>query len=348
MEAPEPGSGGVAVWPRRVAIVGVGLLGGSVALALRRVRPAVQIVGVTRSPETARVATERGVIDRSVEGVEAACSGCDVVVVATPVDRIASLAISAAHAAPRGCLVTDVGSTKRRIVEAVAGDDAADAKFVAAHPIAGGEKGGVGHASATLFDGRLVVITPSRPTVPETGAEAGAGEGSPRGFAADLDSPPADSPPADSPLSGSPPADSPLADSPVAGSPPAGSSVRRAIAFWELTGARTIVMSAAAHDAHLAATSHVPHLVSAAVARLVTSESAPLVGTGWLDTTRIAAGDPELWAAIVRENRAAILDQLRRFRDEVGELVARIESEDDAALAGWLWEAKRVRDGAGR
>lgn len=328
MEAPDPGSGGVAVWPRRVAIVGVGLLGGSVALALRRVRPAVQIVGVTRSPETARVATERGVIDRSVEGVEAACSGCDVVVVATPVDRIASLAISAAHAAPRGCLVTDVGSTKRRIVEAVAGDDAADAKFVAAHPIAGGEKGGVGHASATLFDGRLVVITPSRPTVPETGAEAGAGEGSPRGFAADLDSPPA--------------------DSPLSGSPPAGSSVRRAIAFWELTGARTIVMSAAAHDAHLAATSHVPHLVSAAVARLVTSESAPLVGTGWLDTTRIAAGDPELWAAIVRENRAAILDQLRRFRDEVGELVARIESEDDAALAGWLWEAKRVRDGAGR
>lgn len=315
-EDPEPGAGGASVWPRRVAILGVGLLGGSVALALRRARPGVEIVGMTRSAGTARRATEGGVIDRAVEGVEAACSGCDVVVVATPVDRIAEIAIWAAHASPSGCLVTDVGSTKRGIVEAVSGDEAADAKFVAAHPIAGGEKGGVEHASATLFDGRLVVITPSRPSDSE-----------------------ADPPPADAPLADSPFADMPLADSPFAGSP-----VTRAIAFWELTGARTIVMSASAHDAHLAATSHVPHLASAAVARLVTAESRPLVGTGWLDTTRIAAGDPELWAAIVRENRSAILDQLRRFRDEVGELTARIESEDDVALAEWLWEAKRVRD----
>lgn len=298
-EDPEPGAVGASVWPRRVAILGVGLLGGSVALAHRRARPGVEIVGMTRSAETARRATEGGVIDRAFDEVDSACSGCDVVVVATPVDRIAEIAIAAARASPPECLVTDVGSTKRGIVEAVSGDETADAKFVAAHPIAGGEKGGVEHASATLFNDRLVVITPS-----------GLRDGE---------------------------ADASLAGSPVA----------RAIAFWELTGARTIVMSASAHDAHLAATSHVPHLASAAVARLVTAESTPLVGTGWLDTTRIAAGDPELWAAIVRENRSAILDQLRRFRDDVGELAARIESEDDVALAEWLWEAKRVRDEAG-
>ncbi len=321
-------------WPRRIAILGVGLLGGSVALAIRRARPTVEIAGLVRSPQTRDRALACGAIDSAVGDLKDACRGCDVVVVATPVDQIAPLVIGAAAASPDGCLITDVGSTKAGIVNAVLSDPAAAKKFVAAHPIAGGEKSGVEHASATLFDGKLVVITPSHPNatarpgiltendggaeaegVTELGAERTRGRAHAKGRCAE----------------GQEHRD--VAD--------------RAEAFWRLTGARTAWMSPDEHDAHLASTSHVPHLVAAALATLVTAESKSLVGAGWLDATRIAAGDPVLWTAIVNENRSAILSQLERFRGNVDELVRRIAAGDDEQLTAWLAEAKRVRDQAG-
>lgn len=290
---PNSADSGNHVWPRRVAVLGVGLLGGSVAMALRRTVPQIEIIGTGRTERSRRAAERTGAVDRAVESLAEACQQCDVVVVATPVDRIAAMVLEAAAATPADCLITDVGSTKANIVEAVAGDLPAAERFVAAHPIAGREKRGADHAVASLFDGRTVVLTPSQ-----------------RNSAAQLE---------------------------------------RAETFWRLTGARTVRMPPAEHDAHLAATSHVPHLAAALLARLLRPEAEPLVGTGWLDTTRIAAGDPELWTAIVRENRVAILQELRRFSESTSELQQLIEQDgDDRALRQWLAEAKEVRDRAER
>lgn len=308
-------------WPRRVAILGVGLLGGSVGLALRRCCPSAERVGWIRSPETRDRALAAGAIDRAVADLDEACVGCDVIVVATPVDRIAGLVLAACRHSPADCLVTDVGSTKRQIVAAVGEDPSARRKFVPAHPIAGGEKAGVGHASATLFDGRMVVLTPPGPLT-SIGPMP----------------PPGPVPPQPSAMAPDP------VDPPDPALVAAEHRCRSAETFWRSLGAETLRMSAEDHDAHLASTSHVPHLVAAAVARLVTAESHPLVGTGWLDATRIAAGDPDLWTAIVAANRSAILARLDSLRSDLDELARRISAEDDQGLTAWLAEAKRIRD----
>lgn len=122
---------------QRIAILGVGLLGGSVALALRRRLPGVHVVGFSRRPSTRQRAIELGVIDSDASSVSAACEHCDAVVVAAPVDKIAEMANLASQSAPADCLITDVGSTKETIANAVTHPN-----FVAAHPIAGSEKTG--------------------------------------------------------------------------------------------------------------------------------------------------------------------------------------------------------------
>jgi prephenate dehydrogenase len=113
--------------------------------------------------------------------------------------------------------------------------------------------------------------------------------------------------------------------------------------FWRLTGGLTREMQAGEHDAHLAAISHMPHLVSALVARMAHPQARPLVGSGWTDMTRIAAGDPDLWTAICRENRGAIREELQRFADELRRLQKILDDHDDDALRSWLAEAQRVR-----
>ena len=102
-------------------------------------------------------------------------------------------------------------------------------------------------------------------------------------------------------------------------------------------------MGPAAHDAHLAAVSHVPHLVSALVARMAHPQARPLVGSGWNDMTRIAAGDATMCTAICDENRDAIRQELQRFSEDLDRLRQILDQEDDAALKSWLAEAQRVK-----
>jgi len=272
-------------FPRRVAIIGLGLLGGSVAMSIRRFDPSVHLVAAARKESTRQYALQQQIVDQAVADPTEAAAGCDLAVVATPVDSIATLVIDLAEKHPDVTL-TDVGSTKRRIVEQVMRHSAAT-QFLAAHPIAGSERTGVQHASADLFDDRPIVLTPS-------GRESAHHR-------------------------------------------------RRAEAFWAATGGRTVVMPADQHDAHLAVTSHVPHLLSALIARSVSPEAMPLVGTGWRDTTRIAAGDPALWTAIVSENRTAIEASLRSVQADLAGLLSRIEAADDAQLRSWLTEAQQIR-----
>ena len=102
-------------------------------------------------------------------------------------------------------------------------------------------------------------------------------------------------------------------------------------------------MSAQEHDTHLASVSHVPHLVSALVAKLPAHDARPLVGSGWQDITRVAAGDPEMWTAICQENREAILDELERFSKELDQLRQLLGRPDSDQLTAWLAEAKQLK-----
>ncbi|MEN0111029.1 MAG: prephenate dehydrogenase/arogenate dehydrogenase family protein [Planctomycetota bacterium] len=155
---------------RRAAVVGVGLLGGSVAAALRERGLAERVVGVVRTAERARQTEACGLVDEATERFAAGVADADLIVVATPVQRIAAQAIAAAaHAAP-AALVTDVGSTKASIVAAAeAGWPTTDGApaFVGAHPLAGDHRSGPEAARADLLDGATVVVTPTAHTPSE-------------------------------------------------------------------------------------------------------------------------------------------------------------------------------------
>jgi len=148
-----------------LAIVGVGLLGGSIALAARRRRAAARVVGVDASRAALDHALGRALVD-AVAGLPEAAAAADFVVVCTPVDCIASQILAAAPACNPGCLLTDVGSTKAEIVRAVEGCLPPGVAYVGSHPLAGSEKHGPEHADAALFERRQVIVTPTPRTDP--------------------------------------------------------------------------------------------------------------------------------------------------------------------------------------
>lgn len=276
--------------PNRVAILGVGLLGGSFGLAIRKTYPASRVIGFSRTRSSRDAALLRGAVDEATDDAPSACRDADLVVVATPVDRIAELGIVAAKESRPDALVTDLGSTKAEIVKAVEADRLARGKFVGAHPIAGGERTGAEHAREDLFRGRPVVLTPTSNT--------------------DL------------------------------------GRLARSAELWRSLGGQVVVMSPEDHDRNLASTSHVPHLVASTLAGLLPEDARELVGSGWLDTTRIASGDPEMWVSICLANRYAIADvldqatcSLRLFREAV-------LAGDRDELFRLLEAAKRKRDEA--
>jgi prephenate dehydrogenase len=140
----------------RIAVLGVGLIGGSIGLAARR-RLEAEVVGSGRSPERLRRAVELGAIDRGVDSVAAACEGAELVFCAGPVALLPEQAREALAASGPETVVTDVGSTKGELVEAVGGDE----RFIGGHPLAGAETAGVENARADLFEGARWYLTPT-------------------------------------------------------------------------------------------------------------------------------------------------------------------------------------------
>ena len=144
-----------------VAVVGVGLIGGSVGLALRSRALADRVVGVGRHEVSLAEAARVGAVDEFTTDLTRAVAEADVVVVCTPVTEVALTVRLVAAKGPADVLVTDAGSTKRRIVEDVERDSRARGVFVGGHPIAGSERKGAAFADATLFNGRACVLTPT-------------------------------------------------------------------------------------------------------------------------------------------------------------------------------------------
>jgi prephenate dehydrogenase len=271
----------------QLTIVGVGLIGGSVGLAAKAAGLAGRVVGVGRDEPTLARAQAAGAIDRFTIVAADAAQDADLVVVCTPVDRIAADVRACAAAAPARCVLTDAGSTKGSLVAELAGEP----RFVGSHPLAGSERRGAVNGRADLFAGRVVVVTPAGHT--------------------DLE---------------------------------AVAVVER---FWQALGATTVRMSPDAHDKALAVTSHLPHAAASALAGVTPPEWLPLTAGGFRDSTRIAAGDPALWAAIFRANRPAVADAVRRYQQAVSEFARLLDADDGPGLERWLADGKRVRDALG-
>jgi prephenate dehydrogenase len=151
----------------KVAVIGVGLIGGSFALALKEAKRCGHVAGVGRSTANLKAALERGAIDSIAADAAAAARDADLVLISTPVAQIEK--ILATITPKPGCIITDAGSTKRDVVAAArAALGAKIAQFVPGHPIAGAEKSGAAAASAGLFRQKRVVLTPLPENTPES------------------------------------------------------------------------------------------------------------------------------------------------------------------------------------
>jgi prephenate dehydrogenase len=274
-----------------VAIVGVGLIGGSIGKALRRRKLAREVVGIGRSAGSLRVAKKVGAVDKTTTDLAKGVSKAELVVVCTPVKHIVAHVREAAAACPEGSLITDAGSTKAQIVRELDGSLKRGVRFVGSHPLAGGERSGPGEADPKLFVDRLVVLTPREP-----GPDDDVG------------------------------------------------TLRE---FWTSLGARVTETTPEAHDQALAATSHLPHLLASTLAAATPEDLLAFTATGWADTTRIAAGDPELWTQIFLANRDNLLAALGRFESQLEILKKAVQIKDRELLTTILMEAKRNRDAVG-
>jgi cyclohexadieny/prephenate dehydrogenase len=147
-----------------LTIVGVGLIGGSVALAARERAATRRVIGVGRNLETLERTKGLGIIDEFTTDIAAGVRSAEIVVFCSPVDQIAKQALAAAPYAQPGALFTDAGSTKANIVRDLEAKLPPHIRFVGAHPLAGSEKQGAENARADLFDGRVCVLTPTART----------------------------------------------------------------------------------------------------------------------------------------------------------------------------------------
>ncbi len=139
----------------RIAVLGVGLMGGSIGLAAREHVEGVEVVGCGRNPDNLRAARERGAISSAAGSVAEALEGAELCFACAPVGALPDQVRSALAAAGPGCAVTDVGSTKQDLLAQVE-----DPRFIGGHPVAGAETAGVAHARADLFQGAVWYLTP--------------------------------------------------------------------------------------------------------------------------------------------------------------------------------------------
>ena len=150
----------MAVLFKKVCFIGMGLIASSLARVMRREAMAERIVGVARSEKTRRTALGLGVVDEMTDDAAAAVADADLVVLCTPVGAFESVMRKIAPFLKKGCIVSDVGSVKKHVVDVVSPLIPPDVVFVPAHPVAGTEKSGPENGFDTLFSGRWCILTP--------------------------------------------------------------------------------------------------------------------------------------------------------------------------------------------
>lgn len=264
---------------RRVALLGLGLIGGSLGMALRRAGFA-QIVGWSHRPTTCAVALELGAVDEVRPGPAEAVASADLAVVATPIRALGETLRALAPGLRAGAVVSDVCSAKGFALRAMAECLPAGVDWVGGHPMAGKETFGIRAAEPDLFQRRPYVLTP------------------------------------------------------LPGREPPGICLEMIAAI----GAEPLVLDAEDHDDYVAAISHLPFVISSALAGAVGSAAqgsqlATVASSGFRDASRLAAGSAVMYQDICHVNRDHLLAWLDRFQGELNTLRRGIaEGQDLEAL----------------
>jgi prephenate dehydrogenase len=263
-----------------VAIVGLGLMGSSLALALKEAQPDTVVVGSDPDAMTLRKALDRGIVE-SASADLSVVDVADLVVVAVPILSLRSV-FSSLRGRVDGKVITDMASTKETVMEWAS---AAGIDLVGGHPMCGKEASGIDAADASIFKGAPWVLTRSEGAV---------------------------------------------------------------TALVESVGAHPLVMDAATHDRLVAGVSHAAFLLSVGYVLSLSSrsdwpEASRLAASGFRDMSRLAAGDPELYAGISRTNRDNLVEQLDAISATLAKLRRHLQ-DDDPRLVELFEEARSVRE----
>lgn len=276
---------------QHLTVVGLGLMGGSLARALRPY--ADTITGVDASAETREYALANGIANRVTDDLRAGVSEADVVLLAAPVRAVIQIVRGRIGAYLRSnTLLIDIGSTKEDICAAM-GTLPIGVQAMGGHPMTGKEMSGIAHSDSLLYRGRPFVLCPTRRTTP----------------AARL----------------------------------------RALALVEALGASPIEMDPHHHDRVVAAISHLPYLLSAALVATVSREGQRddtvwrLAAGGFRDMSRLAAQDLDMMADILSTNTQAVATLLANFRMQLAMLEARLLSDEEGALVDLLQVVREAR-----
>ncbi len=278
----------------RLAVIGVGLIGGSLARALRAAGCVDEIVGCGRGRANLDKAVELGVIDRYSHDVAEAVRGADLVFLGVPLGAMRSSFEGMREALSDNAVVTDGGSAKGCVIEdcrSVFG--VVPPNLVAGHPIAGTENSGVEASFAELYQNRRVILTPTAET--------------------------------------------------------SGQAQARVEAMWRSCGAEVTCMSVEHHDAVLAATSHLPHMLAFGLVDTLArmeehDEIFSYAAGGFRDFTRIASSNPVMWRDICIANRDALGKMMKHYLQEMDELARFIEAGDGEKILEIFTRSKAARD----
>ena len=279
---------------KHIAILGPGLLGGSIALALRE-DVDVRVRLWARRADAVAQAKALEVADLVTSSLSEAVAEADVVILCVPVGAMTELVHQILPVLSPDALITDVGSVKEVVCRDLGPMLRGRAHFIGSHPMAGSEKAGISAARADLFQSAVCILTP------EDGITSAV-------------------------------------------------AIQRATAFWERLGCRVRALAPTVHDQICAMISHLPHLSAAALVNTVEAvcpEAFGFCGTGFRDSTRIAAGLPTMWTEILLSNRMAVAESLRRFisiLETTADQLERADSRAEHEIHHFLDTAKTRRE----
>lgn len=280
----------------RIAIIGLGLIGGSIGLALKKAAEGrdLRITGIPRREETVQEAVSCGAIDEGTTDTKKGVENADLIFICTPINLILPILKDVVPHLKAGAIVTDVGSSKAEIVSQAERAVPKGVYFVGGHPMAGKEKVKLEEAEADLFKGKTYLLTPTSRT-----------------------------------------------------SKKALEKVRYLVG---LVGARIMEMDPKLHDLVVAAVSHMPLAVAAALVNTVEyaqkgkDEMMQCAASGFRDTTRIASGDPSLGVDMFTTNKNSVLKMLSAFKKSLGRIEMLIKEGDPKKIEKELDLAKIFRD----
>ena len=284
---------------RRITIWGVGLIGGSLGLALKKNGFQGQRVGLGRNIGRLEKAIAHDAVDVVTTDMKAGIHESDLVVLCTPVELVPVLVQRIAESVEpqqHRIVLTDAGSTKsvlvRSVEECLQAHGSDSLSFIGGHPMAGSHETGVGAARATLFENAKCILTPT----------------------ANSDT----------------------------------NALRLVNNLWEFVGAVPYLLSPETHDQLIGAASHLPHLIASILTNTVAnvtvedSKALDFTATGFRDSTRIAAGAPDLWTGIFTQNSDVVLSLIDNIVANLIEFKTLLKAEDFAEIERVLLDAQTV------